>query len=84
MSRKDSDSRLSSRGENFRKMLRKAREGQGLSQNDLAVKAKVPLDTLRSIETGRINAPNLFLAADLVKALRGNLDRWIKGIDEEV
>ncbi len=53
------------------------REKLSLSQSQMSLLTGIPVDTIRSIENGRILAPGLFTAADLVHALDGNLDQWI-------
>ena len=77
MARKEIDRSTKMRGETFARRLKKERERLDLTQGDLSKKSDVPLDTLRSIENGRISTPGLFIAADLVRALEGKLDEWI-------
>ena len=77
MARKELDDATKIRGETFSRRLKKERERLDLTQGDLSRKSNVPLDTVRSIENGRILTPGLFIAADLVHALEGTLDEWI-------
>ncbi len=77
MARKELDTSVKKRGETFARRLKKERQRLSITQNDLSKRSNVPLDTLRSIENGRITSPGLFIAADLVRALDGTLDEWI-------
>lgn len=77
MARKELDKSTKVRGKTFARRLKEERERQEITQSDLSKKSNVPLDTLRSIENGRIATPGLFIAADLVRALDGTLDDWI-------
>jgi len=80
MSRGKLDPKTVLLGESLSKKIKKERERLQLSQSQLSNISSVPLDTLRSIENGRIITPNVFIADNLVKALRGNLDKWLKEI----
>ena len=77
MARSKVDQKFKDRGISFAKRLKEERESKDMTQSELSVRANVPLDTLRSIENGRILSPGVFLAADLVHALDGKLDGWI-------
>lgn len=70
-------------GVSFSNKIKFERERLAMSQSKLSDLSKVPLDTLRSIENGRIYTPNVFIADSLVKALKGNLDKWMKEIRGE-
>ena len=80
MSRGKLDSKTVLLGESLSKKIKSEREKLKLSQSQLSNISSVPLDTLRSIENGRIITPSVFIADNLVKALRGNLDKWLKEI----
>lgn len=58
--------------------IKAARERHGLKQEDLASKAAVRIDTLRSIESARVYSPSAFTIADLAKALKEDLNKWLK------
>jgi len=77
MARKELDSRIKNLGQKFAERLRRERQLVNLSQRELSEQANVPLDTVRSIENGRILSPGLFIAADLIRALNGKIDEWI-------
>jgi transcriptional regulator with XRE-family HTH domain len=49
--------------------LRFLREGAGMTQEQLAAKARVALATLRKIETGAVGNPGFFTVLALVEAL---------------
>ena len=78
MNRKKRDAKTIKRGEELAQKIKKEREKADLSQEELAQKAQIKIDTLRSIESKRIKTPNVFIVADLVKVLRGDLNKWIK------
>lgn len=78
MARKELNKITKDRGSYFAKRLKEERQKLEYSQSDLSRISNVPLDTLRSIENGRITSPGLFIAADLVHALKGNLDGWLE------
>ena len=80
MSKKPINQSLRKRGIAFSKMLQKERRAKGLTQEQLGKNANVSLDTVRSIENGRVSAPGLFIAASLVEALNGDLSKWLKKI----
>jgi transcriptional regulator with XRE-family HTH domain len=77
MARKELNKKAKDRGITFARRLKDERERKEITQNDLSKMSNVPLDTVRSIENGRISSPGLFIAADLVHALDGRLDEWI-------
>jgi len=83
MARKEIDKRTILRSKDFAKKLRDARAAKDLSQSDLSFRSNVPLDTVRSIENGRIKSPGIFIAADLVHALDGRLDEWLSFDERE-
>lgn len=45
-----------------------------VTQADLADRARVPLDTLRKVESGDIASPGFFLIGQIVEAAGGRLD----------
>jgi transcriptional regulator with XRE-family HTH domain len=77
VARKVLDESTKQRGAAFSRRVREERERLGLTQDELAKHAKVSLDTLRSVEQAKILVPGVFLAADIVKALEGDLDTWV-------
>lgn len=77
MARSKVDQKFKSRGISFAKRLKKERENKNMTQSELSIRANVSLDTVRSIENGRVLTPGVFIAADLVHALDGKLDGWI-------
>ena len=77
MARTKVDEKTKERGMSFSQKLKIQREKKKLTQRELSERANIPLDTLRSIENGRVLAPSVFIAADLVHALDGKLDGWI-------
>lgn len=77
MARTKVDEKTKERGMSFSQKLKVQREKKKLTQRELSELANIPLDTLRSIENGRVLAPSVFIAADLVHALDGKLDGWI-------
>ncbi len=79
MARKHLTDAQKRRGEALCKKIRETRERLGFSQQRLADEADIPVDTLRAIEQERILVPGIFMAADIVHALDGDLDSWIAG-----
>lgn len=77
MARSKIDPKIKERGMSFAKRLKEERENREMTQSELSARANIPLDTLRSIENGRTLSPGVFIAADLVHALNGNLDGWV-------
>ena len=80
MARNKLDAQTLKLGISLSRKIKKERERLSLSQSQLSDISNVPLDTLRSIENGRIRTPNVFIADSLVKALKGNLDKWLREI----
>jgi transcriptional regulator with XRE-family HTH domain len=56
------------------KKLRKAREAQGLSRDELVKKADITVNTLYKIETLRMPNPSFEIISKLAKALNISLD----------
>jgi len=83
MARTKVDQKTKERGLSFSQKLKDQREKKNLTQRALSDQANIPLDTLRSIENGRVLAPNVFIAADLVHALGGKLDGWLVELENE-
>lgn len=54
--------------------LRERRRSLGISGGDLAVASNVSLDAIRSIESGRVGSPGLWVASRLATALSLSLD----------
>jgi transcriptional regulator with XRE-family HTH domain len=61
--------------------LRRARLHAGLTQSELAARAGVKLDTLRSIEQGRTANPGVWTLAQLAEQLGETIDSLIHGND---
>lgn len=61
--------------------LRELRLKKGLSQTDLAKKAKIARTTLTMIEGGRKNT-TIFIFAKIAKVLNFSMDNFIKNILE--
>lgn len=80
MGRKQLDPTTKKYGEGFAKKLSLERKKRNWTQDDLAKAAGIPLDTVRSLENGRIGSPGLFIAAAIVYALEGTLDDWMVGV----
>lgn len=78
MARRNLDEKILKRGEKLARLIQKSRKSQGLTQEELAIKTRIRIDTLRSIESGRIHAPNVFLVADIAIALKEDLNEWLK------
>lgn len=74
MPRKKTSLETEKRGRLFSKQIKELREKMRLTQAELSSQAGIPLDTIRALESGRVKAPSLFLAADLVRTLKGSLD----------
>lgn len=83
MSRKEIDPQTEKMGKSFSDKIKLERKKRELSQSELSSISRVPLDTLRSIENGRIKTPNVFIADRLVTALKGNLNKWLSEIKRE-
>lgn len=60
------------------KSIKEFRLKAGLSQDDLARKAKVAYTTLTKIETGIIKNPSVMITAKIAKALNVSIDDLIK------
>jgi transcriptional regulator with XRE-family HTH domain len=63
------------RGQRLADVLREAREAGPLSQEQLAVRASVSVETVRSVERNRIHNPSFFTVVRLAQALRVGLDQ---------
>jgi len=62
------------RGAQLGARLREARQTAGLSQQELASRSGVNLDTLRAIEQGRTQNPGIFTVRQLALRLGVGLD----------
>ena len=69
-------------GKFFGELLRDKRNEAGFNQSELSFHSRVSLDTIRSIECGRIKSPGLLISSILVKALGGGMDEWLALIDK--
>ena len=74
--KKREDSPYTEQSRRLSAWLRSLREGAGLSQDQLARRADVPLATLRKLEAGKIVNPGHFV----VMALLGALDAGPEGL----
>lgn len=78
MARSAQDPALIRRGKSLAKIIQTERVKRGFTQEGLAIESGIRIDTLRSIESGRIATPNVFIVADLAKTLGGDLNKWLK------
>ncbi|MGO9295095.1 MAG: helix-turn-helix domain-containing protein [Streptosporangiaceae bacterium] len=67
--RKRADSRYAEQAARLAALLRDQRLQADLTQEELAVRAGIPLSTLRKIETGQVLEPCYFTVADILRAL---------------
>ena len=81
MARTKLNEEMVNRGLNFSRLVKEAREARGLTQGELASKASISIDTVRSIETSKIAAPSIFVAIDLAKALGVKWTAWVKQLE---
>lgn len=58
--------------------IKKLRAKTGLSQDELARKADVAYTTLTKIETGVIKSPSVFVVEKIAKALKVNIEKFLK------
>lgn len=78
MPRPELDNETKERGRKLGKVISAERSKQNLSQEQLAIKANVRIETLKSIELGRVFTPNAFTISAIAKALKGDLNKWLK------
>lgn len=74
MARQRSSSTEQRQGHLLGQVLRRARLSKGLSAQDLAEKAGMSIDTVRSIENGRTLSPSFFTVLRFADALNIRLD----------
>jgi transcriptional regulator with XRE-family HTH domain len=74
MARPRIDARQRARAERLGRLLAESRERSSISQEQLARRVDVSVDTLRSVEQHRTAAPSFFLVAALAKPLDLSLD----------
>lgn len=67
--RKRADSKYAEHAARLAALLRERRLQADLTQEQLAVRAGVPLSTLRKIETCQVSEPCYFAVVDLLRAL---------------
>ena len=72
--RRREDSPYAEQAQRLAARLRSLREVAGLTQEQLAVRARVPLATLRTIEGGRIANPGHFTVMAVLGALGAQAD----------
>lgn len=78
MPRKQLSEKIKKKGIALGNTIQIARKKVGLSQEQLAIKAAVRVETLKSIECGRVSTPNVFIISDIAVALNGDLNKWLK------
>jgi transcriptional regulator with XRE-family HTH domain len=83
MGRPQVDERERERAERLGRLLADRRRQQSLSQAELARRARVSLDTLRSVEQHRIAAPSFYLVAALAGSLDLSLDQLVRVMDAD-
>jgi transcriptional regulator with XRE-family HTH domain len=83
MGRPRLDDRQRARAERLGRLLADKREQQSLSQEELARRAELSVDTLRSVEQHRTAAPSFFLVAALTGALNVSLDELAKATERD-
>lgn len=66
------------RGALLAQNLKAERERKRITQAELARRANVPIDTVRSIENGRVLVPGVFVIFDLSNALGADLTAWLQ------
>lgn len=66
------------RGKRLANAIQSSRTNKGLSQQELAIKACIGIDTLRSIECARVFSPSFFTISDIAIALGEDLRKWQK------
>jgi len=74
MSRQRLEPYQRARGRRLGALLKRARTDGRMQIAPLAVSAGVSVDTIRSIESGRVAAPSFFVVAELAGALDVGLD----------
>lgn len=62
-------------GERLGRLIGLARDGDGRSAQELAVAARLSVDTVRSLESGRVPTPSFVTVAKVAAALDLSLDR---------
>ncbi len=60
--------------------IKKRRIELNLSQEDLARKANVSVESIRSLEGGRLRSPSVFVSYRIAKCLKKNLNAWLNEI----
>lgn len=70
-------------GKYFGKLLKSKREAHFINQSQLSFLSKVSVDSIRSIECGRISSPGLLVAFKLTRALGENLNDWLLLIEKK-
>lgn len=72
------------RSQLFAERLKSERSRLNLSQSTLSINTEISIDTIRSLEGGRIQSPSLFLSYKLAKALGGNINTWMEEIENQL
>lgn len=73
------DKNAKDRGIKLGHLIQTARVAKKLKQEDLASKSGVRINTLKSIESGRVFSPSIFTIVDLAKALdEKDINKWLK------
>jgi len=58
--------------------IKTSREKSSYTQEELASKSQISIDTLRKLEGGRVAAPSVFLISKLARILNVKLEDWLK------
>lgn len=82
MARSKNSDAVESFGKLFAKRLKSVRESKDIRQSELSAMTGISLDTIRSLEGGRIKSPGLYISYRLVNSLGGNLNKWLLEIEE--
>lgn len=78
MGRLEHDQKQKKRGKRLAERIKASRSKSLLTQEQLAQRAGISIDTLRKIEGGKVASPSIFLICDLATALKGDIREWLK------
>ena len=70
MARKKIDKKTKERSGKMLELIKKKRNKHGFTQDELSQKSGISIDVIRSIETGKIKTPSIFIFLDLIKILK--------------
>jgi transcriptional regulator with XRE-family HTH domain len=71
------------RGKRLGSELRRERQRKDMKIGACATEADISVDTLRSIESGRIASPGFFIVATLARLLELNLDELAERVHDQ-